>query len=191
MRLDTRPFAIAAGAMTAGTARRWAMLSTLLLIACGGGDGGVSSPTPTTTELLSVQPAGGSTGVPVTGPMTLGFSGPMAAGMEQYIDLHRGTAADPLVPITCTWSADRRTASCLPAQPLSPNTAYTLHVGGGMMDGSDHPVDLQTHMGANGGQWYMPGMMGGTHAGMPMNGMAANWRGSNGDYGMLFPFTTG
>jgi hypothetical protein len=114
----------------------------------------------------------------------------MQAGMEQYIDLHHGTAADPLVPITCTWSADRRTTTCGPAQPLEAHTTYTLHVGGGMVDADGHAVDMETHMGANGGQQYMPGMMGGMHAGMPMNGMAADWRGSNGDYGMLFPFTT-
>jgi len=41
-----------------------------------------------------------------------------------------------------------------------------------------------------GEQWLMPGMMGGTHAGASMGMMGSGWRGSNGSYGMAFPFTT-
>jgi hypothetical protein len=37
----------------------------------------------------------------------------------------------------------------------------------------------------------MPTMMGGMHAGMPMSGLGTGWKGTNGSYGMLFPFMTG
>jgi len=169
----------------------WTVIGALVGTACGGADATAPTPTPSTTALLSVAPMGGSTGVSTTGPMSLTFSGPMQTGMEQYLDLHRGDASGPLVPITCTWSTDRQTVTCLPAQPLEPNTAYTFHMGGGMMDAHGHAIDMQTHMGQDGGQWLMPGMMGGSHAGMPMSGMGNGWKGSNGSYGMLFPFTTG
>jgi hypothetical protein len=33
--------------------------------------------------------------------------------------------------------------------------------------------------------------MGGMHAGVPMSGMGLGWKGVNGSFGMLFPFTTG
>jgi hypothetical protein len=166
------------------------LLASLAVAACGGGDSIGPSAVPT-TELVSVMPSGGSTGVSATGPMVMTFSRPMMAGMEQYVDLHEGDASGPLVAITCTWSADRRTVTCSPGQPLPPNAPYTLHVGGDMMDADDHPVDMTQHQSQTGGQWLMPGMMGGMHAGAPMSGMGAAWRGANGSYGMVFTFTTG
>jgi Big-like domain-containing protein len=164
--------------------------------ACGSDSTAPSNPNPpagTTTELLTVSPHGGATGVPVNGSMTMTFSQPMMAGMEQYMDLHQGDTTGPLVPITCAWSADHLTATCAPTEPLQHNTTYTLHMGAGMMDAADHPVDMGQHMTQNGGQWLMPGgMMGGDmHAGSPMSGMGAGWMGTNGSYGMVFPFTTG
>ena len=123
--------------------------------------------------------------------MTMTFSGPMMPDMEQYLDLHHGEASGPVVPMTCTWSADRETVRCAPSQPLESRSTYTIHVGGGMMDADDHVGDLQTHMTGNGGEWFMPTMMGGIHDGMPMSGMGPGWKGTNGSYGLLFPFTTG
>jgi len=66
---------------------------------------------------------------------------------------------------------------------LKPRTRYTLHIGGGMMDADDHPVDLGLMGPQMGGQWAM----GASHHG-PM--MGNGWRGSNGSYGMSFSFTT-
>jgi hypothetical protein len=60
-----------------------------------------------------------------------------------------------------------------------------------MMDADDHPVDMTQHQSQTGGQWLMPGMVGGMHAGAPMSGMGAGWNGANGSYGMVFTFTTG
>jgi Bacterial Ig-like domain len=166
------------------------LFASLVIAACGGGDSSGPSAV-ATTELVSVMPSGGSTGVSATGPMVMTFSHPMMAGMEQYLDLHQGNAPGPLVAITCTWSGDRLTVTCVPGQPLQPKSPYTLHVGGGMMDADDHPVDMTQHQSQTGGQWLMPGMMGGMHAGAPMSGMGAGWKGANGSYGMVFTFTTG
>jgi hypothetical protein len=65
-----------------------------------------------------------------------------------------------------------------------------IHLGGGMMDADDQPVNMEQHGLAMGGQWLMAGMMGGIHAGSPMHMLGAGWRGANGSYGMVFPFTT-
>ncbi len=166
-----------------------ALLASLLVaVGCSGDGTGPSAPT--TAELVSVTPTGGSTGVPTAGPMTMTFSRPMMAGMEQYLDLHQGNASGPLVPINCTWSADRLMVTCVPAQPLQPSAPYTFHAGGGMMDADGQAVDLGQDAAQTGGQWLMPGMMGGTHAGAPMSGMGAGWQAANGSYGMTFSFTT-
>jgi Bacterial Ig-like domain len=163
------------------------------ILACGSDGTGPSSPPPAgaTTELLSVMPAGGSTGVSTTTNLVMTFDHTMMVGMEHYLDLHRGDASAPIEPIGCTWSSDRLTATCQPAEPLQRNSQYTFHAGGGMMDANDLPIDIGPHGTPMGGQWLMPGMMGGMHAGMPMSGMGAGWKAANGSYGMVFTFTTG
>jgi hypothetical protein len=174
--------------------RAGALVASLaVIVACGSDGTGPSSPPPAaaTTELLSVMPPGGSTGVSTTGNMVMTFDHPMMVGMEQYLDLHRGDASGPLEPIGCTWSSDRLTVTCQPAEPLQHDSEYTFHAGGGMMDADDHPIDLGPHGTQMGGQWLMPGMMGGMHAGMPMSGMGAGWKAANGSYGMVFTFATG
>jgi hypothetical protein len=164
------------------------LASLMVVVACSGDGTGPSAPI--TTELVSVTPAGGSTGVSTAGPMVMTFSRPMMPGMEQYLDLHQGDVSGPLVVINCTWSADRLTVTCVPALPLQPSAPHTLHAGGGMTDTDGHPVDMSQHAALTGGQWLMPGMMGGTHAGAPMSGMGAGWTATNGSYGMTFTFTT-
>ena len=165
------------------------LMSLVVAAACGSDGTGPSAAA--TTELVSVTPPGGATGVPTAGPMVMTFSHPMMPGMEQYLDLHQGDVSGPLIAITCTWSADRLTVTCVPVQPLHPNAPYTFHAGGGMMDADDHPADMGRHQTQTGGQWLMPGMMGGMHAGAPMSGMGAGWKAGNGSYGMTFTFTTG
>jgi Bacterial Ig-like domain len=137
----------------------------------------------TGTELLSVSPSGGATEVSMAPSLSITFSHAMLQGMEQYVDLHEGDLDGPLVPIRCSWSSDRITLGCTPDAPLKPRTRYSLHVGGGMMDADDHPVDLGLMGSQMGGQWAM----GTSHHG-PM--MGNGWRGSNGSYGMSFSFTT-
>ena len=173
--------------------RLW-LAGAALLSACSSGaptapTTGNPSPTASVTALVAVSPDGGATGVSPGAAMTMRFSGPMAAGMEQYVDLHDGTVAGPVHPMSCTWSADKTTLTCVPGTPLQDHTTYTLHLGAGMMaaGGGTANIDPGTGMG---GQWLMGGMMGGVHAGQPMSMMGGDWRGGNGSYGMIFPFTT-
>jgi hypothetical protein len=140
--------------------------------------------------MMTVSPVGNSTQVPVTSPIAVGFTYSMAAGMEQYVDLHQGDLSGPTVPMTCTWAGNRATLTCQPVAPLAPQTLYTIHIGGGLMDSNGHAVDLDPYRSAVAGQWIMGGMMGGMHAGMPMSALGAGWRGSNGSYGMAVVFTT-
>jgi len=160
--------------------------AVLFTIACS--DGG-SSPTGSTTLTL-VSPAGGATNVNLSSPVVLTFSGPMGQGMENYVDVHAGTTADAIMPMTCTWSADRITLTCSHAAPFAGASPYTIHCGAGMMDANGHVVNMDAMVNMMGGTWLMPGMMGGMHAGQPMNMMGAGWTGSNGSYGMMFTFTT-
>jgi len=159
---------------------------------CGGdmmtGPDGMSS---AGTMLVSVTPAGGATSVSVSATMVVRFSGPMASGMEPFVDLHLGSLDGPVVAMGCAFSTDRTTLTCTPQAPAMPRTAYTLHVGGGMRDAAGRSVDMGQYGGAMGGQWVMGGMMGPSHGGSPWGMMGSNWQGSNGSYGMAFPFITG
>ena len=147
------------------------------------------SPSSGVTALVAVSPDGGATGVSLGATMTMQFSGPMAAGMQQYVDLHDGTIAGPVHPMSCTWSADKTTLTCVPGTPLQDHTMYTLHLGAGMVAAGGGTVNMGPGT-AMGGQWLTGGMMGGFHAGQPMSMMGGDWRGGNGSYGMIFPFTT-
>jgi Big-like domain-containing protein len=172
--------------------RLW-LAGAVLLGACSSASTAptTDSPSPSTsvTALVAVSPDGGATGVGPGTSMTMQFSGPMAAGMEQYVDLHDGTVAGPLHAMSCTWSADRTTLTCVPGTPLQANTMYTLHLGAGMVAAAGGTVNIDPGT-AMGGQWLRGGMMGGLHAGQPMSMMGGDWRGSNGSYGMMFAFTT-
>lgn len=140
--------------------------------------------------LLSVTPAGGSTGVATSTSITLRFGAPMAVAMEQYVDLHVGNLAGPVVPMDCSWSPDRATLTCTPSAPLAPRTTYVLHIGGGLMTQAGQSIDYGHYGPAMGGQWIMGGMMGPSHGGHPWGMMAPGWRNPNGSYGMGFSFTT-
>src|SRR5579859_721439 len=135
--------------------RLW-LAGAVLLGAC---NSSTTSPTPGATALVAVSPVGGATGVSVGATLTMQFSGPMAAGMEQYVDFHDGTSAGPIHPMSCTWSADKTTLTCVPTAPLQANTMYTLHLGDGMVAGGGGTVNMDPGTGM-GGQWLMGGMMG-------------------------------
>lgn len=147
-----------------------------------------TAPTRSTT-VASVVPVGGASGVSVGTSITVRFSSPMSAGMETYAALHQGGVSGPVVPGSWMWSADRTQLTFTPAMPLQAHTAYTLHMGGGMLDANGDPVDYQSCVDRMGGEWATPQMMGGGMmggAGM----MGPGWRGDNGMYGMTFGFTT-
>ena len=167
--------------------------AVLGLVACGSdsNSNGTTGPEPAgTTVLESVAPAAGATDVDPAGTMTIRFSGPMAAGMQQYVDLHRGGVADPTVPISCAMSADRATITCHPEHPLEPHTGYTLHMGSGMMDAEGHHAEVEQHGMGMGGQ-PVTGGMGAMHDGESMGMMGDDWRDpADGHMGMTFGFTT-
>jgi hypothetical protein len=143
--------------------------------------------------LLSVAPLGGATNVSRTGPMVMQFDGAMGMGMEQYIDLHRGTTADSTRPMICTWSSDRMTVTCTPSTPMDSLTQYTLHMGGGMKGADSMMVNMSkaTRMGGQTVKIGSMGSMGDMHAGQSMSMMGSGWKASDGSYGMMFSFRTG
>ena len=143
-----------------------------------------------TTALLEVTPSGGAADVAPDGAITIRFSGPMGTGMEQYVDLHQGTINGPVVPMSCTWSADRTTLTCLPSVPLQDQRPYAFHVGAGMMDADGHGVVMEDPGGRMGGEPVTSGMMVGMHAGQPVNAMGPGWRNAEGHFGLAFGFTT-
>jgi hypothetical protein len=152
---------------------------------------------PDQTVLTSVSPAGGAVGVSVDTAIEVEFSHPMHDQMTDYAVLHHGAGIeDSVVAGTWHWSSDRTHMTFVPAQPLEHGTAYTLHLGGGMMDSAGHHVDLATHGHDMGGVMVTHGMMDAwtMHGGMTgdhdMTG--PGWQHpADGTYGMLFTFTTG
>ncbi len=180
--------------MRIGTTIRAILGAALGLAACSGSDTGTNPTGPEpggTTVLESVTPAAGATNVNPAGTMTIRFSGPMAAGMQQYVDLHRGDVTGPIVPMSCTMSAERAAITCTPDHPLEQHTRYTFHVGSGMMDAQGHHAEVEQHGMGMGGQPVTGGMMGGMHGGEPMGMMGDDWsHPSDGHFGMAFSFTT-
>jgi hypothetical protein len=119
------------------------------------------------------------------------FSQPMAGGVEQYVDLHQGGIDGPVVPMPCELSDDRSTLTCTPGQPLQSGTAYTIHIGAGMMDEGGRPVEVEDHGMGMGGQPVTGGMMGGVHGGQSTGLMGPGWQHpGDGHLGMAFTFET-
>lgn len=156
-----------------------------VLAACAGHPTDV----PDATELLSVVPVGGAVDVDPNEPVTIQFSHPMGFGMEQYVALHEGDISGPVVAGTWTWQEDRTSLTFTPDEPLKPQTQYTVHIGGGLMDGVGNLLDCRRGE-QFGGQWVTNGMMGGM--GSMAGGMTGDgWRHpGNQNYGMSFSFTT-
>jgi Bacterial Ig-like domain len=155
----------------------------------GCGDDNATAPD-SETVLESVSPAAQATGVDPSTPVVMRFSGPMASGMEQYVDIHQGGIDGPVVPMTCTFSADRATLTCAHDEPLRTRTHYTIHMGSGMMDGSGHRAEIESHGMAMGGQPVTGQMMGGMHNGQPTGMMGQDWHDGDDHLGMAFTFET-
>jgi hypothetical protein len=133
------------------------------------------NPTPS-TRLISVAPAGGTTGIAVNTAITMHFNGPMMMSGDSEIMLHQGDVTGTVVPCTRTWSADSMTLTMTPLSPLAAGTHYTIHLDAGMMDAGGHSIDMTTHGIGMGGQ-----CMGGG-GGMMMGNVCTE--------GMVFGFTT-
>jgi hypothetical protein len=170
------------------------LLATTALLALGACSSDAVAPPVQPTVLLSVVPQGGATGVDPDTDVVLSFDHPMMPGMEEYVALHQGDVTGPEVAGTCTLSADGMQMTFAPDTPLEPNTTYTVHMGGGMMDEDGDYVDLEDHGPGMGGHWATDEMMGG---GGPMGGqmgshMGDGWQNpDDGTWGMVFTFTTG
>ncbi len=68
---------------------------------------------------------------------------------------------------------------------------YTVHLGGGMTDFQNGPVDFDTYGPHMGGDWATDDMMmGGGMMGGSGPHMGEGWQHSNGSFGMVFGFTT-
>lgn len=181
-------------------------LGTLALVLAAGAcadDGGPIAPGRDPAPLLlSVDPEGGATDIPVDQPITIEFDHPMASGMEAFADVHEGDLAGPPVDGTWSWSADRTRLTFTPSVPFQPSTVYVIHLGGGMMDADGTPVDFEDHGEHMGGEWATsdmmsqgwsggPGMGNGMHDGEPYQShVGEGWRHANGSYGMVFAFRT-
>jgi hypothetical protein len=176
------------------------LLGALLSAGCGNDSTAPAEPqTQAATDVLAVNPQGGATDVDPNAPISIRFNGAMMAGMEQYVDLHRGEITGPIHPIACGWSADYASLTCEPASPLDRGTRYTLHLGGRMMGSDGAPIHMDPSTWH--GTWAEPGtpmgpgtmggpMMGGTHAGDSWGTMGPGWGHANGTYGMVFQFRT-
>ena len=149
-----------------------------------------TSPSTLSASLDAVSPVPGATGVDPATVMTMQFSAAMPPSMMQYVDLHQGTVAGPVVPMTCSWSLDARTLSCQPHEALQHRTSYALHLGCGMITANGDPVDVEHHGMAIGGQPVGREMMGGMHGGQGDGMMGDGWMDPDGHYGMEFTFTT-
>lgn len=182
------------------TRSRWSPLVVVPLLvalaACA--DDGTTPDVSGETLLLSVLPEGGAVDVDPNDPIEVHFDHPMMSGMEDYALLHLGDVTGPAVEGTWSLSSDRTVLAFTPDAALQPATRYTIHLGGGMIDGEGHPVDWQTHGTHMGGEWATGTMMGsGMGPGMGMGGavgghhMDSGWVHANGSYGMVFTFTTG
>jgi hypothetical protein len=194
--------------MLHGTTRT--LLAAALTLPAVGACGGDATPTaldPPSAVLVTVSPLGGAQDVDVRTEVVVEFDAPMMAGIQDYAMLHRGDVTGPEVPGAWTLSPDRTTLTFAPTSDLEPHTPYTLHLGGGMMDGSGHTADFEAHGHQMGGSWATGemmggGMMGGGGMGSGMGGgtggvmgdahMGQGWQHpENGSYGMVFTFTTG
>jgi Big-like domain-containing protein len=163
------------------------LIGAVGLSACSDSTTGMTGTTG--TALLSVSPANNATNVSPNASMVVTFSGPMMAGMEQYVDLHPGNLGAATMPMTCNWSANTTVLTCTPNSPLAGSTTYLLHCGGGMQDANGHQVGMMT--GPMAGTMVTSGMMpGGMHGGQQMGMMGAGWKGMNNTFGMMFTFST-
>jgi hypothetical protein len=146
------------------------------------------------TALLSVVPIGGATDVDPNTPVTIEFE--QAMHMDMYVALHEGgDVSGALVDGEGAWSDDKTQLTFTHTMPLDSMAEYTIHLGGGMMDADGHVIDLEQHGHDMGGEWATQQMMdqrmmggGGMMGADDMMGFG--WAHENGNFGMIFNFTT-
>ena len=143
---------------------------------------------------LSVLPAAATTSVDPAKPITITFSMSMMSGMEMLVVVHEGSVTGPQVPVSSSWSTDRRVLTIAPSTMLKAMTTYAVHLSPSLQGTNGRMIDV-TQCTAIGCVHVSGGMMGSGTGGM-MNGswgagmMGAGWQASDGTFGMLFTFTT-
>ncbi len=150
------------------------------------------------TLLLSVVPAVGAVDVGLTPDVEVRFNRPIPTNVRHYVALHDGDCPGPVVGGMWSRTGDQMALGFMPFESLMPGTVYTIHVGGGMADGSGMPFDLAVHGVGMGGQWATEAMVlgpDGMGMGMDMMGQTIThtglgWSHGDGTYGMVFQFTT-
>ncbi len=190
--------------MRASIAHRLFLVSIAALVgACSGsptadestGPNGPNGP----TLLLSVAPAVGAIDVSLTTDIEVRFNQSISSAMGSYIALHDGDCPGPEVGGMWSLSSDGNGLGFMPFAPLMPGAEYTIHVGGGMTDGSGMAFDLGQHGIGMGGEWATEEMvlgpdgmgMGRNMMGQTISHTGHGWAHSDGTYGMVFQFTTG
>ncbi len=149
------------------------------------------------TLLLSIRPAAGAVDVSITTDIEISFDHSIPEMMRSYVALHDGDCPGPVVAGVWSGTSDHMGLHFMPTEPLVPGTEYTVHIGGGMTDSFGMPVDLEFFGVPMGGEWATEGMvLGPDGMGMDMMGQpildhaGMGWAGTNGNYGLVFSFTT-
>jgi hypothetical protein len=141
--------------------------------------------------LLSITPSGGATEVDPNTSITIEFSHAMHG--ETFVAVHEADMMGPFGPLVdgmMSWDQDELHLMFTPHAPLMPQTEYSIHIGGGMMDASGQVVDLEQHGLQMGGQWVMQDVMQDCMMGVCGTMMGPGWEHDNGSFGMSFTFTT-
>ena len=167
-------------------ARATALVATATLLvaaSCSSGTG-LYNGVQTATVLQAVAPAGGSIGVSTKDSVVITFSSSTRSGMELFVSLHQGSVTGPTVAHAATWSPDHSTLILRPDSALQAGKPYTVHIGGGILDKFGNTIDMGQNGLSQGGAWATTTLMSGSGETTP------GWLGLNGDYGLLFNFST-
>lgn len=70
------------------------------------------------------------------------FSGPLAEGSADYVDIHSGTTRGDPFEANCFLTSAETIITCTPAEPFEAGSEYWVHVGGGIRGFNGSPVDL-------------------------------------------------
>ncbi len=131
-----------------------------------------SGPADTTPPtVLSSTPMPGATGVSPSSTVGVNFSEAMDASTINTATIELRTAANTLVPASVSYNAATYVATLTPSAALSPSTAYTVNVKGGVTD--PRVKDAAGNALANNSNWtFTTGAVGGSCA-APANAIVA------------------
>jgi hypothetical protein len=169
--------------------------ASLAILACNddNNDSGTGQPgqgSQPASEVLNISPTPGTMTATVGTPIIITFDGTMDTTAAHYVDLHLGTIDGPVVPMDCTWRNAVSTLACAvsTAQPLLPDSLYTLHMGAGLMASNGSVIGTMGMADMGGTDVMMTGSM--MHGGQPASALGDGWRGTGnraGSIGFAFP----